>query len=179
MNVRPANLGEMQNTPEGRVWEILQRQSICETLINYCIQVDRNDPAQLVQQVFCEDGCFELGARHAVVGHENLRLMFGKTLAAFSATSHHISNIIIRFAETDRAESTAYIYAWHLLASNGRRVDLWGRYQDELRLTPKGWRISRRRLSAAGSDGWENAPFEKSERLPNPQQTPSPVITRR
>ncbi|MBL6751735.1 MAG: nuclear transport factor 2 family protein [Nevskia sp.] len=166
-------------TLERRVWELQQRELITETLVNYCMQVDRNDPAQIVEQVFCEDGCFELGERHAVVGHDNLRLMFAKTLAAFSATSHHLSNVVIRFTGEASAEATAYIYAWHLHAADGHRIDLWGRYQDRLALTPKGWRISRRRLLAAGSDGWENAPFGAVERLPNPAHTPSPAITRR
>ena len=161
------------------LWELVERQRITETLQDYCHFVDRNDPASLVERVFCVDGCFELGSRHVVIGRENLARMFAKTLAVFTATSHHLSNVRIRFTGDDLAHATAYVHAWHLTVGEGRRIDLWGRYRDELRLTPQGWRIANRRLSVAGSHGWENAPFEPVERLPNPAHTPSPDITRR
>jgi len=164
---------------ERLVWELENRRLITETLLDYSLYVDRNDPAMLVDKVFCADGCFELGARHAVIGRENLQLMFAKTLAPFSATSHHVSNVRIRFTGDDTAESTAYVYAWHLTVADSKRIDLWGRYHDRHRLTAQGWRIATRRLSAAGSDGWNDPPFERVERLPNPMHTPSPQITRR
>ncbi|MGH8598900.1 MAG: nuclear transport factor 2 family protein [Gammaproteobacteria bacterium] len=166
-------------TNDRALWELVQRQWIIETLQDYCHFVDRNDPASLVTQVFCVDGCFELGSRRAVIGRDNLTRMFAKTLAAFTATSHHLSNVRIHFSGDDTAESTAYVYAWHITVGDERRIDLWGRYRDRLRLTPDGWRIANRRLSAAGSDGWDNAPFEPVERLPNPTHTPPPEITRR
>lgn len=161
------------------LWETVQRQLISETLQDYSYYVDRNDPAGLVEQVFCEDGEFELGARHAVVGRAELAKMFAKTLAPFRATSHHLSNIRIRFEGDARATSTAYVYAWHIAADDGHRIDLWGRYHDHLRLTAAGWRIAVRRLSVAGSDGWLNPPFDVIERLPNPADPPSPKVTRR
>ena len=165
--------------PARALWEVVQRQLITETLQDYCHYVDRNDPAGIVEHVFCTDGAFELGARHAVVGHEQLILMFAKTLAPFEMTSHHLSNVRIRFTGDASAESTAYVYAWHVAAAGGKRIDLWGRYRDQLRLTDAGWRIASRRLTVAGSDGWDNPPFDLSERLPNPVNPPSPRITRR
>ena len=164
---------------ERLVWELEQRRLIAELLIDYSHFVDRNDPQGLVAQVFCEDGCFELGARHAVIGRADLALMFARTLAPFSRTSHHVTNIKVTLTGADTAESTAYVYAWHLTAADGRRIDLWGRYHDRHRLTPEGWRIANRRLTVAGSDGWINPPFEGSERLASPPDTPSPQITRR
>jgi hypothetical protein len=168
-----------QSALERAVWELQQREAITETLINYCVNVDRNDPVTLTERVFAEDGCFELGARYAVVGREELRKMFARTLAAFSATSHHLSNLRITLTDERTAQSTAYVYAWHVSVTDGKRIDLWGRYHDHLVLTAQGWRIASRRLSAAGSDGWDNPPFDISERLPNPQNPPSPAITRR
>ena len=165
-------------TVERLVWELEQRRLIEGTLMAYSHFVDRNDPASLVEQVFCEDGRFELGSRHAVVGREDLRLMFAKTLAAFSRTSHHLSNVRIRFLAENEAESAAYVYAWHLAVEDGRRIEVWGRYADRLRLTGEDWRIASRRLTVAGSDGWIDPPFELAERLPNPQRTPSPRVTR-
>ena len=159
--------------------ELQDRQAIAETLTNYCRYVDRNDPAALSNEVFAEDGCFELGAKYAVIGAENLRRMFARTLCVFSATSHHVSNIVIRMTGADTAESTAYVYAWHRNAADGKRIDLWGRYHDQHRRTPAGWRIQVRRLTVAGTDGWDNPPFDVPERLPNPTETLAPEITRR
>ena len=163
---------------ERLVWELDQRRLIAEVLNDYSHFVDRNDPDGLVARVFCEDGCFELGSRHAVIGRADLALMFARTLAPFSRTSHHVTNIKVTFTGADTAESTAYVYAWHL-TMDGRRIDLWGRYHDRHRLTPDGWRIANRRLTVAGSDGWVDPPFELAERLASPAETPSPRITRR
>ena len=164
---------------ERLVWELEQRRLIAEVLMDYSHFVDRNDPQGLVAGVFCEDGCFELGSRHAVIGRAELALMFARTLAPFSRTSHHVTNIKVTFTGAESAESTAYVCAWHVTAAEGRRIDLWGRYHDRHRLTAEGWRIANRRLTVAGSDGWTDPPFELSERLPSPADTPSPKITRR
>jgi ketosteroid isomerase-like protein len=158
--------------------ELEQRRLITETLLDYCEYVDCNDPATLVAKVFAEDGAFELGSRHAVVGRENLARMFAKTLAAFAHTSHHLSNVRISIDGDDRADATAYVYAWHQ-TPDGKRVEVWGRYRDRLRLTLEGWRIETRRISMGGVDGWEGAPFELAARLPNPVDPPSPTVERR
>lgn len=160
------------------VWELEQRRLITGTLLDYCEHVDRNDPESLATKVFAADGVFELGPTRAVVGRDDLARMFARTLCAFSATSHHLSNVRIELEGEDRARATAYVYAWHRTV-DGRRVDIWGRYDDDLRLTDQGWRIARRRLSAAGSDGWDDAPFALVERLPNPVDPPSPTVLHR
>lgn len=165
------------------VWEQEQRRLITETLLDYCELVDRNDPEALVERVFAPDGAFELGSSRAVVGRENLAKMFSKTLAAFTATSHHLSNLRISFAESvsgapGRAHATAFVYAWHRTVG-GDRVEVWGRYADTLVRTEAGWRIQSRRATTAGADGWANAPFEYIDRLPNPTDTPSPEVQRR
>ena len=178
-NCRCCREGEDMNETERLVWELEQRRLIAEVLLDYSHFVDRNDPQGLVAQVFCPDGCFELGSRHAVIGRAELALMFARTLAPFSRTSHHVTNIKVTFTGAETAESTAYVYAWHVTAAEGRRIDLWGRYHDRHRLTTEGWRIANRRLTVAGSVGWIDPPFELAERLPSPADTPSPKITRR
>lgn len=160
------------------VRELEQRRLITEVLQEYCTLVDRNDPATLVERVFAPDATFELGSRHAVVGRGELAKLFARTLAAFTATSHHVSNVRIAFDGEQAATSNAYVYAWHRTL-DGRRVDIWGRYDDRLVLLDEGWRIATRHLTMAGHDGWIDAPFEQVERLPNPVETPSPVVQRR
>lgn len=160
------------------LWELEQRRLVEECLLDYCLHVDRNDPEALVEQVFAPDAAFELGSRHAVVGRDDLAKMFAKTLAAFTATSHHLSNVRITLEGRDRATATAYVYAWHRTVA-GERVEVWGRYADELVLGAAGWRISRRCLAMAGTDGWVEAPFEAVDRQPNPLDPPSPKFQRR
>jgi hypothetical protein len=164
---------------EHLVWELEQRRLIADLLVDYSYFVDRNDPDGLVASVFCEDGCFELGSRHAVIGRMDLARMFAKTLAPFSRTSHHVSNIQVTFTGKDTAKSTAYVYAWHIAMADGRRIDLWGRYHDQHKLTADGWRIAIRKLTVAGSDGWIDPPFELADRLPSPPKTPSPRVSER
>ncbi|MBO6720077.1 MAG: nuclear transport factor 2 family protein [Rhizobiaceae bacterium] len=159
-------------------WELEQRRLIGEVLVDYSVYVDRNDPETLVQAVFAENGVFELGSRHAVVGRDNLRMMFAKTLAAFTRTSHHLSNVRVVFDSDTSAQSTAYVYAWHLSSEDGRRMEVWGRYSDRMKLTDVGWRIANRRLTVVGSEGWADPPFELAERYDNPVNAPSPVIAR-
>jgi hypothetical protein len=159
------------------LWELEQRRLIADTLLDYCEYVDRNDPETLVPLVFAADARFELSPSRAVIGHADLVKMFAKTLAGFARTSHHLSNVRISFDGDARAEADSYVYAWHQTPL-GQRIEVWGRYHDRLLLTADGWRIERRRLSTAGYDGWEGAPFELMSRLPNPVDPPSPVIQR-
>jgi|SoiMethySBSTD1v2_1073268.scaffolds.fasta_scaffold233329_2 ketosteroid isomerase-like protein len=160
------------------VWELDQRRRITEVLQDYCTYVDRNDPGTLVRKVFAPDATFELGSNRAVVGHENLARMFAKTLAPFTATSHHLTNVRIAFDGDDHAHASASVYAWHCTAA-GARAEVWGRYSDRLVLLEEGWRIENRHISSAGADGWGDAPFQMIERLPSPAELPSPVIERR
>lgn len=157
---------------EDLVWELEQRRQITETLLDYCEFIDRNDPDSVATNVFAEDGVFELGSQRAVVGRDNLAKMFAKTLAVFSATSHHLSNVHISLEGAEAATASAYVYAWHLTLA-GDRVEAWARYHDKLVLQPEGWRISSRHLSMAGTAGWDTVPFESINRKPNPVNPPS------
>lgn len=167
-----------KTTTEQKLWRLEQGRLIEETLLDYAFYVDRNDPTSLAEKVFCEDGRFELGSQHAVQGRKNLALMFARTLSKFSATSHHVSNVRVRISSNTTATASAYVYAWHAAAEDGQRIDLWGRYHDDLRLTPGGWRIAARRLTVVATDGWTDPPFELVDRLPNSDDTPPPKVTR-
>ncbi len=50
----------------------------------------------------------------------------------------------------DRAESVAYLYAWHRYVDGSPDGELWGRYLHSFARTDAGWRISRLVLQATG-----------------------------
>jgi ketosteroid isomerase-like protein len=147
------------------LWELAQRRCIEEVLLDYCEAVDLNDVDRLVDEVFTPDARFELGSRHATEGSEALRDMFARTLAQFEASSHHLSNVRITVTGEDSAEASAYVYAWHSFRPDSRRVDVWGRYHDQLRLVDDRWRLAVRRLTVAGSE-WPGVAFESIPRKP-------------
>ena len=159
-------------------WQLEQRRLITENMLDYCEYVDGNEPVLLATNVFAPDGVFELGSTHSVRGRDNLAKMFSRALAAFSATSHHLSNVKISFDGPNRATSSAYVYAWHRTVA-GQRAEVWGRYHDQHILLQEGWRIAVRHLLAAGADGWDGPAFELIKRKPNPENPPSPGIERR
>ena len=147
------------------LWELAQRPRIEEVLLDYCEAVDLNDVDRLVDEVFTPDARFELGSRHATEGSEALRDMFSRTLSQFEASSHHLSNVRITITGDDTAAASAYVYAWHSFKPDSRRVDIWGRYHDQLRLVDGDWRLAVRRITAAGSE-WPGVPFEGIPRKP-------------
>jgi hypothetical protein len=83
------------------------------------------------------------------VGRDRMRERLPERYSHFAATSHHLSNIQIRFDSPDTARSISYLYAWHRFA-DATEGEIWGQYLDELERTPEGWKISRRRLCVAG-----------------------------
>jgi 3-phenylpropionate/cinnamic acid dioxygenase small subunit len=134
---------------------ITDRTAITEVLYTYARLVDERDFAA-VAGVFTDDCLAEYGLREddtmrsaaAVVG------WLTRQLADGTATSHHISNVLIAFTDTDNAETTSYVHAWHGIA--GAPVDpiVLARYVDRFVRTPTGWRIAHRRMFAHGLVGF-------------------------
>jgi hypothetical protein len=71
------------------------------------------------------------------------------------ATHHNVLNARIDWHAADRADAHVHFYAVHrgVGPMADRLYSVWGRYDDELRLTPQGWRISRRRYTNFVVDG--------------------------
>jgi len=69
----------------------------------------------------------------------------------FAATSHHISNITISFADADHAAVRAVVYAWHRY-TDARPDAIWlGYYRDRVARTGDGWRISSLEMQTTGA----------------------------
>ena len=138
---------------------IRDRLAINDLLHAYCRHVDLLEVREL-GQLFTDDCIVDygpgLGGPHQ--GRDILEAALARGLRRFSATSHHLSNIRVTFQGRDRATASSYVFAWHRQLSDGRERKLFGRYFDDLVLTPEGWRIKRRRLRMAGHDGYPRVP---------------------
>jgi uncharacterized protein (TIGR02246 family) len=143
---------------ESAVWELTQRQAVEGVLLDYCQFVDALD-IEAVSKLFADDGQMDLGLGRVWHGRaEILKNMSGRLEQDYTHTSHHLSNIRVRFDGREQASASSYVFAWHRQASDGRERKLFARYFDDLVLIADGWKIQRRRLRAAGQDGYPRIP---------------------
>jgi 3-phenylpropionate/cinnamic acid dioxygenase small subunit len=119
--------------------------------IRYCWALDTKDWAVL-DTVFTEDANGDL--LEDVVGRVAIKKRVETALSRMDETQHLISNhqIVVR---GDTATCRCYLQAQHVrkAAHGGPNFIIAGRYEDELKRTPEGWRISFRRLVVMWTDG--------------------------
>jgi ketosteroid isomerase-like protein len=131
---------------------LLDKAEIADVIHAYCFHFDRAE-AEEVLALFTPDATVDYGPDvETMTGVEALRAMVTRGLAEFfAATSHHVSNIVIRFDGPDRAQSVSYLYAWHRYVDGRPDSELWGQYHHDFRREAGRWRIARLRLCAAGA----------------------------
>ena len=149
--------------------QLVDRQEITDLIHDYCIYVDRYEPEK-VGALFTEDCITDYGESFGgeVVGRRRVERGSGYTLAAWQATSHHVSNIRLWFEDDDNARGTTYLYAWHRVDDESPTFQIWARYNDRFVRTPEGWRFSERRLAVAGQEGAKNDFPGIGRRTPDP-----------
>lgn len=137
---------------------LLDRAAITDLIHAYCLHFDRNEPDALTA-LFAPDAIVDYGpAMPNLVGVSAIRAAVGAGLAnMFAATSHHVSNIMIRFDGSDAATSICYLYAWHRYRSGAPDGELWAQYHHAFARLPEGWRITRLVLKAAGTKDFHRA----------------------
>ncbi len=130
---------------------LLDKAEITDLIHAYCYHFDRAE-ADAVVALFAEDAVIDYGPNvPPMKGADAFRPMISRGLAElFAATSHHVSNIAIRFDGPNAAKSICYLYAWHRYQDEGRESELWGQYHHDFTRTGAGWQISRLVLRAAG-----------------------------
>jgi hypothetical protein len=134
----------------------IDRLRIVDLVHAYCRGVDSIDESTLAG-VFTEDCAVDYGpgmggrrqGRDVVVAG----LLAG--LPNFDATHHQVSNIEIRFDETDAATGVTYVTAWHRFPDARPDATLWGQYHDRFVRTPSGWRIAERVLFVSGQENFD------------------------
>jgi hypothetical protein len=125
--------------------EIDARARIADLLVRSCRAVDDRDPGA-VAALFLTDAeiADDVSGRTFPTAAAFVRFAVGR--AAAGTTRHVLEHGEIAVDGT-RATSRSSVTVEHA-RSGGRCVTIGGRYEDELRETPAGWRIARRRFRA-------------------------------
>jgi hypothetical protein len=132
--------------------QLIDRQEITDLIHDYCIHIDRYE-TEKVGALFTEDCITDYGEAFGreVVGRRRVERGSGYTLAAWKATSHHVSNIRLWFEDDDTPT-----------------FQIWAQYHDRFVRTAEGWRFSERRVRAAGQEGANNDFPGIGRRTPDP-----------
>jgi hypothetical protein len=139
---------------DDRLAQLLDRQAIVDQMHTYVRWVDlkRVDEVAKVFTDDCrlnfrpdEDGWFE--------GHDALIEWLSTVLARYSATTHAISNIEIRFDGPTSAHASSYVQVWHAIVADQSDEIVFGRYFDVWARTEGGWLIKERRFKVVGKAG--------------------------
>lgn len=125
---------------------------VTATMLDYCYLLDEKRLDEFVA-LFTEDVAFEEAGM--AQGRAHVRGKVRKLLAMFDRLSHHLSNVRVERTGPDTARASAYIYAWHQL-SDGRQLEIWGRYLDEQRYEDGRWKIARRTVQMQGARGLDD-----------------------
>ena len=139
------------------VQQIVDREDIKRILFDYAYYLDMNHTQNLLN-LFTPDCHVAYGADHGADGIdayretvENEKVGIG---AFFAGTSHHVSNVVIDFRNSDTADVRSVLYAWHNYNRDRPNGVVMGQYHDILVRTPDGWRIKRRELKTAGTENY-------------------------
>jgi hypothetical protein len=134
-----------------RLGRLVATADVTGVLHEYCVRVDENRQRDVLD-LFTDDAVYDHGHGRVYRGRSRLAELF-RALDDNVATSHHLSNVTVRFPADGLAHADSYVYAYHRRRGSGDEVHLWGRYADILVRTGAAWRISRRALFAAAERG--------------------------
>lgn len=148
---------------------LLDKAAITDVIHAYCFHFDRAE-AEEVLALFTPDAVVDYGPDvPRMTGADTIGPMVAGGLAdLFAATSHHVSNVTIRFDDPDAAHSLCYLYAWHRYRDGRPDSELWGQYHHEFRRTPDGWKIAHLTLRAAGTEKFHRDTMHPIGRRPAP-----------
>lgn len=124
-------------------------------LLDYCRFVDEGR-AEDFAALFTEN-CRQEDGRAPRLGRTAVLESVRKVIAAYTATSHHLSNLRTNWIDASSVKATSSVYAWHEMP-DGRQLEVWGRYDDVLSSVSGEWLIEYRRLEVAGTRGLDRDP---------------------
>ena len=140
---------------------LADRMAITDLMARYADRIDANDPEG-------SSACFAEGGVGIYWGEYQGRAAIAERLRGilrqFTATSHHLSNVLIEL-DGDRATGQSYVYAFHRFAADGRFMHVWGRWVDELVRVDGDWYFARREVVLVGRMNEGNPPADR-EGLP-------------
>lgn len=132
--------------------KLQSRNAIADQIHRYCFFFDSADVVGL-RELFTSDAIVDYGPEMGPLSgiEEIMNSITAGLRNTFGATSHHISNVIVDFKETDKALAHSYVYAWHKYLKKPEIGYLWGQYSHEFRFVSGGWKISHLKLSAVAT----------------------------
>jgi 3-phenylpropionate/cinnamic acid dioxygenase small subunit len=134
--------------------ELADRAEIIDVVIAYATALDTRNWAAL-GALFTDDACWEYSASgERLRGPGAIVARISASLARFDAT-HHLNGNHVAAVHGDEAEHTCYYQAQHVRLGlpGGEKFLGGGRYDDRLRRTPDGWRLTRRTIISVWSEG--------------------------
>ena len=164
----------MSNTENLR---LIDCQQIEQSLIAYCMQLDRMDLAALAA-LFTDDCEVDFGDDPRLKSSGSAALAQSmQRVWRWVRTSHHLSNVVIDFVNDDTANVTSYVYAWHE-NPDGSNATILGRYLDRFVRQSGRWLIAQRRMEMNGNDTGFRSPIHAFERIGPPPGWTAPDIDR-
>jgi 3-phenylpropionate/cinnamic acid dioxygenase small subunit len=155
--------------------QLIDRQEISDVLVEYCCALDGMDLPRL-SELFTKDCVVDYGPdeRLRSNGSDALEISLER-MWRWSRTSHHLSNVKIRFDGDDDAHVRSYVHAWHERA-DGSTATIFGQYHDIFVRENSRWRIAERRMVMNGSDAGFTVNINKFERMPPPDDWVAPDL---
>lgn len=140
------------SSPELSPTEVADRLAIIEVTHRYCWALDSRDWG-LLDDVFAADATAELRSP-VLVGRDAIRDRISTAIETLDATHHMVTNHLVAI-DGDRATCRCYLQSQHIrnAAIGGVNFIIAGWYEDELRRTADGWRVSFRRLVQVWTEG--------------------------
>ncbi len=130
----------------GRIQRLEDRVAVSETVVSYCLNVDRRDWASFTR-CFTDPVLTEYrnGRSTGSTSRADLVALISEALDGFTSTQHLSTNHVITFdaADPDLATCVSAMFAQHLIqgSPNGDFYLLRAIYTNYLRRTSEGWRI--------------------------------------
>lgn len=102
----------MERTDFTALQELLDRDALAQAKYAWVRAADAGDADRMVER-FVEDCTaeYEPGGQ-VIAGRESLRTWNRNRLARVTASSHHVSNIEVRFSDPDHATMYCYLFSW-------------------------------------------------------------------
>ncbi len=130
---------------------IIDRTEIVELTAKYCWALDTCSYDSL-DNVFVVDATADL--LEDLVGREAIKARIKRALDPLDGTQHMVSNHVVNISG-DTATCRCYLQSQHVRAQKvgGSNFIVAGRYDDLLKRTSEGWRITHRTLTTMWTDG--------------------------
>jgi 3-phenylpropionate/cinnamic acid dioxygenase small subunit len=140
-----------------RLRQLVDKDDIQKVLFDYAFYLDMNMTKELAE-LFTDDCYVAYGPGFGADGIEEYKKTLEGVGTFFAATSHHVSNVVITFADEDTVESRSSLLAWHKYNRDRPDGYVLGQYHDRLIRTPYGWRFTVRELRHTGTINFHTKP---------------------